>query len=197
MTTPLNPVDSVQVPQTVGLSPEVAFNLVGQAGLAPMFQAQQIPGQPLPGIATQWGQAPATFGGQQPAAGQPASQIIAQNPIAGAWVPRGSVVYMEWVETAPTQKKSSPVGWIVAGVIILLLIIAAAIWFLSNSGDSDTKPSESPTATETVTESASPRPTRTLTETATATATATATETSTATATETATATTSAEPSAP
>ena len=65
-TMPQQPVESVQVPQTVGLSPEVAFNLVGQAGLAPMFQAQQVSGRPLPGIATQWGQAPASFAGPAP-----------------------------------------------------------------------------------------------------------------------------------
>jgi len=52
-TWPQNPVDSVQVPQTVGLSPEVAFNVVGQSGLAPMFQVQAVADQPLPGVATQ------------------------------------------------------------------------------------------------------------------------------------------------
>ena len=184
-TMPQNPVDSVQVPQTVGLSPEVAFNLVGQSGLAPMFQAQQVAGQPLPGVATQWGQTPASFAGQAPVPGQPATQVIAQSPMAGAWVPRGSVVYMEWAPVAPPAKQSSPVGWIIAGILALLLIAAAAVWFLNNSGGSEPEPSKSPkpTTTETVTQTPSPRPTRTVTATATATQTATATATETATAT--------------
>jgi hypothetical protein len=186
-TMPQNPVDSVQVPQTVGLSPEVAFNLVGQSGLAPMFQAQQVAGQPLPGVATQWGQTPASFAGQAPLPGQPATQGIAQSPMAGAWVPRGSVVYMEWAAVAAPAKKGSPVGWIIAGILALLLIGAAAFWFLTNGGDSEPEPSKSPkpTATETVTQTPSPRPTRTVTATATATQTATATATETATATAT------------
>ncbi len=184
-TMPQNPVDSVQVPQTVGLSPEVAFNLVGQSGLAPMFQAQQVAGQPLPGVATQWGQTPASFAGQAPVPGQPATQVIAQSPMAGAWVPRGSVVYMEWAAVAPPAKKSSPVGWIIAGILALLLIVAAAVWFLNNSGGSEPEPSKSPkpTTTETVTQTPGPRPTQTVTATATATQTATATATETATAT--------------
>ena len=44
-----NPVDSVQVPQTVESEAEVAFNVVGQSGLAPMFQVQAVADQPLPG----------------------------------------------------------------------------------------------------------------------------------------------------
>ncbi len=188
-----NPVDAVQVPQTVGLSPEVAFNLVGQAGLAPMFQVQQVQGQALPGVATQWGQAPPSFAGQAPTPGQPAAQIIAQNPVAGAWVPRGSVVYMEWVQVAPATKKSSPVGWIVAAVVALA-VLGGLAFFLLNGGSSDPEPSKSPTATETVTESASPRPTRTVTATATATSTATATATATETSTETSTVTASPTP---
>lgn len=199
MTTPLNPVDSVQVPQTVGMSPEVAFNVVGQAGLAPMFQAQQVADQPLPGVATQWGQTPATFAGQQPAPGQQPARIVAQNPLPGAWVPRGSVLYMEWVEGTPQAKKSSPVGWIIVGVLALLVIGAAIAWFLSGGDGGDTEPSESPspTSTQTVTESATQTETATATATATRTATATATETATATATATETATPTDSPEAP
>ena len=187
-TMPQQPIESVQVPQTVGLSPEVAFNLVGQAGLAPMFQAQQVAGRPLPGIATQWGQAPASFAGQAPLPGQPATQVIAQSPVAGSWVPRGSVVYMEWAEVATAPPKKSPVGWIIAAVVLGLLALAGLFWWLTSGGEPEPDTSKSPTPTETVTESASPRPTRTVTETATATATATQTATATATATETETA---------
>ncbi|HRY09238.1 MAG: hypothetical protein H6526_03295 [Actinobacteria bacterium] len=187
-TMPQQPIESVQVPQTVGLSPEVAFNLVGQAGLAPMFQAQQVAGRPLPGIATQWGQAPASFAGQAPLPGQPATQVIAQSPVAGSWVPRGSVVYMEWAEVAAAPPKKSPVGWIIAAVVLGLLALAGLFWWLTSGGEPEPDTSKSPTPTETVTESASPRPTRTVTETATATATATQTATATATATETETA---------
>jgi len=186
-TMPQQPIDSVQVPQAVGLSPEVAFNIVGQAGLAPMFQARQVPGQPLPGVATQWGQTPASFAGQAPVPGAPATQVIAQNPMAGAWVPRGSVVYMEWAEVEVAPEKGSPVGWIIAGVLAVLLVLGGLIWFLVNGGDSGPEPSGSPTATETVTQSPSPRPTQTVTETATATATETSTQTATSTATATAT----------
>lgn len=195
-TLPQNPIDSVQVPQAVGLSPEVAFNLVGQNGLAPMFQARQLPGQPLPGVPTQWGQTPASFAGQPPVAGQPAAQVLAQSPMAGTWVPRGSVVYLEWSEVTPAEKPGSPVGWIIAGVLALLLIAAGVVWFLNSSGDADPDASKSPkpTATQTVTESPAPRPTRTVTETATATQTATATSTATETATEMETATSAAIP---
>ncbi|MFN8185247.1 MAG: hypothetical protein U0R23_12575 [Candidatus Nanopelagicales bacterium] len=198
-TMPQQPIDSVQVPQTVGLSPEVAFNLVGQAGLAPMFQARQIPGQPLPGVATQWGQTPASFAGQAPVPGAPATQVVAQSPMAGSWVPRGSVLYMEWAEVETEPEKGSPVGWIIAGVLAALLVLGGLIWFLANGGESGPEPSGSPTTTETVTESPSPRPTKTVTETATATATATATQTATATATATATQTETAtgNPAAP
>lgn len=180
------PVDSVQVPQTIGLSPEVAFNIVGQSGLAPMFQAQPVQGQPMPGVPTQWGQAPASFTGGTPT-GEPTSQIIAQNPIAGTWVPRGSVLYMEWAELAPAKKKGSPLPWIIVILLALLLIGGLAYALLSGSGSSKPKPSESPTATKTVTESASPAPTQTITSTATATQTqkTTATTTSTVTATPT------------
>lgn len=190
-TWPQQPLDSVQVPQTVGLSPEVSFNLVGQAGLAPMFQAQALPGGTLPGVPTQWGQAPASFAGQPPVAGQPAAQIVAQSLLAGSWVPRGSVMYMEWTETAPAAKKSSSAGWIVALVLALLVLGAAAAWFFTSGGDSDPEPSKSPSATQTVTETPSPRPTRTVTETATATSTQTQTSTATATSTETSTVTAS------
>jgi hypothetical protein len=187
-TWPQNPVDSVQVPQTVGLSPEVAFNVVGQSGLAPMFQVQAVADQPLPGVATQWGQTPASFAGQQPVPGQPAARIVAQNPLPGAWVPRGSVLYMEWVEGTPPPKKSSPVGWIIAGILGLLVILAALVFFLtSGEGGNDTDPSESPSPTSTETVTRSETRTATATATATETATATATETATATATETAT----------
>lgn len=186
MTTwPQQPVDNVQVPQTVGLSPEVAFNLVGQSGLAPMFQAQPVPGEPLPGVPTQWGQAPASFAGMAPSAQQPPAQIIAQSPIAGTWVPRGSVVYMEWAEAGPPPKKSSPVGWIILA-LLGLLILGGLIFALTSGGDSTPEPSKSPNPTKTVTQTPSPQPTETITETATATATQTSTSTETATATVTA-----------
>lgn len=186
-TMPQQPIDSVQVPQTVGLSPEVAFNIVGQSGLAPMFQAQQVQGRPLPGVPTQWGQAPATFVGQAPAPGQPAAQITAQSPMGGAWIPRGSVVYMEWAEVLPPQKKGSPVGWIVAGVVAALVVLGGLGWLLTRDGGAEPGPSPSPTstATETVTSTPSPAPTQTVTQTPTVTATATATRTATATATAT------------
>lgn len=183
MTTwPQQPIDSVQVPQAVGLSPEVAFNLVGQAGLAPMFQAQAVPGQPLPGVPSQWGQVPASFTGQ--AQGQAASHVTAQSPLPGTWVPRGSVVYLEWAEVAPVvEEKSSATGWIVAGVLGALVLLAGLVWFLTSGGDANPEPSKTPTATATVTESPSPRPTKTVTSTATATETATATATATETST--------------
>lgn len=189
---PQQPIDSVQVPQAVGLSPEVAFNLVGQAGLAPMFQAQAVPGGAVPGVPSQWGQVPPSFTGQAPAPGQPAAHVVAQNPLPGTWVPRGSVVYLEWAEVvpmvAPEQKRGSSAGWIVAGILAALLVLAGAVWFLASGGDADPDPSRSPSATATVTETPSPRPTRTVTETATATQTATSTSTATATETSTVTA---------
>ncbi|MCB0469026.1 MAG: hypothetical protein KDC64_12565, partial [Aequorivita sp.] len=135
-----------------------------------------------------WGQAPASFAGQAPLPGQPATQVIAQSPVAGSWVPRGSVVYMEWAEVAAAPPKKSPVGWIIAAVVLGLLALAGLFWWLTSGGEPEPDTSKSPTPTETVTESASPRPTRTVTETATATATATQTATATATATETETA---------
>ena len=103
---PQQPIESVQVPQTVGLSPEVAFNIVGQAGLAPMFQAQQVAGRPLPGIATQWGQAPASFAGQAPLPGQAPTQVIAQSPVAGSWsgprqAPRSRRRSRRWAGSSP------------------------------------------------------------------------------------------------
>ena len=104
-TWPQNPVDSVQVPQTVGLSPEVAFNVVGQSGLAPMFQVQAVADQPLPGVATQWGQTPASFAGQQPVP-QPPLASWPRTRCRGPGFPRGSVLYMEWVEGAPPPKKA-------------------------------------------------------------------------------------------
>lgn len=180
------PVDNVQVPQTVGLSPEVAFNLVGQSGLAPMFQAQPAPGQPLPGVPTQWGQAPASFAGMAPGTQHPPAQIIAQSPIAGTWVPRGSVVYMEWAEAGPPPKKGSPVGWIVVSLLGLLVLAGLLYALVGGSGDSKPEPSKTPNPTKTVTQTPSPQPTQTITETATATATATSTSTETATATVTA-----------
>lgn len=183
------PVDSVQVPQTVGLSPEVAFNLVSQNGLAPMYQAQPIPGQAMPGIPTQWGQAPASFAGGAQTADYPATQIIAQNPVAGTWVPRGSVLYMEWAEVAPPAKKTSPLVWILVVLLAVLVLAALAYALLANGKDSKPKPSESPTATKTVTESASPQPTTTVTQTATATQTQNTTRTATSTATATSTTT--------
>lgn len=190
-TMPQQPIDSVQVPQTVGLSPEMAFSLVGQSGLAPMFQAQQVAGQPLPGVPTQWGQAPASFAGQVPAPGTPATHVTAQSPMAGSWVPRGSVVYMEWAQVAPPPKKSSPVGWIVVGGLVAVLLLVGLFWLLTSGDGGEPKPSESPspTATATVTQSPTPRPTATVTATQTATATATRTATATATATQTPTAT--------
>lgn len=197
-TMPQNPIDSVQVPQTVGLSPEVAFGVVGQAGLAPMFQVRQVPGQPLPGVATQWGQAPTSFTGQPSPQGPSTSQIVAQSPVAGTWVPRGSVVYMEWTEVAAPEKKGAQVGWIIASVLMALFVVFVVLWLVNR--DSSAEPAEtsgSPTATETrtatatVTEQAQPRPTRTVT------ATATETETTTATATATETETQTASPTAP
>jgi hypothetical protein len=189
-TMPQQPIDSVQVPQAVGLSPEVAFNLVGQAGLAPMFQAQAVPGGAVPGVPSQWGQVPASFTGQAPAPGQPAAHVVAQNPLPGTWVPRGSVVYLEWAEVAPVaEEKSSSAGWIVAGILAALVVLAGVIWLLTGDGDADPEPSRTPTATATVTETPSPRPTRTVTETATATQTSTSTATATATETSTVTAT--------
>lgn len=193
MTTwPQQPIDSVQVPQAVGLSPEVAFNIVGQAGLAPSFQAQAAPGEPMPGVPSQWGQVPATFTGQPPVPGQPATHVTAQSPMPGTWVPRGSVVYLEWAEIAPVVEKRSAAGWIVAAVLAALVVLAGLLWFLTSGGEPEPDPSKTPTATETVTKSPSPRPTQTVTETATATETSTATAT--ATATETSTVTSSPSP---
>jgi hypothetical protein len=185
MTTwPQQPIDSVQVPQVIGLSPEVAFNLIGQAGLAPLFQSAM-------GVPSQWGQVPVSFTGQP----GPPAHIVAQNPLPGTWVPRGSVVYMDWVETAGevAQGKKSPVGWVVAAILAALLLFGGLAWFLSQGGDANPDPSRTPTATETVTKTPPPRPTRTVT--ATATETATETATATATATETATETATATPS--
>jgi hypothetical protein len=197
-TMPQQPIDSVQVPQAVGLSPEVAFNLVGQAGLAPTFQAQAAPGAPVPGVPSQWGQVPASFTGQAPVPGQPAAHVVAQNPLPGTWVPRGSIVYLEWAEVvpvvAPEEKEASSAGWIVAGILAALLVLAGLVWFLASGGDPDPEPSRSPSATATVTETPSPRPTRTVTETATSTQTATSTSTATATATATETSTVTAPP---
>ena len=190
MTTwPQQPIDSVQVPQAVGLSPEVAFNIVGQAGLAPNFQAQAAPGQPVPGVPSQWGQVPATFTGQPPAPGQPATHVTGQSPMPGTWVPRGSVVYLEWAEIEPVVEKRSSAGWIVAAVLAALVVLAGLVWLLTGDGDAQPEPSKTPTATETVTESPSPRPTKTVTETATATQTSTSTATATATETSTVTST--------
>jgi hypothetical protein len=191
MTTwPQQPIDSVQVPQAIGLSPEVAFNIVGQAGLAPMFQAQAAPGQPVPGVPSQWGQVPASFAGQPPVPGQPAAHVVGQSPLPGTWVPRGSVVYLEWQEVgAAPVEKSSNAGWIVAGILAALVVLAGLVWFLTAGGNAEPDPSRSPTATETVTQTPSPRPTRTVTETATSTETSTATATATATQTSTVTAT--------
>lgn len=188
-TLPQQPIDSVQVPQAVGLSPEMAFNLVGQSGLAPMFQAQQVPGQPPAGVATQWGQAPASFAGQPPVPGAPATQVTAQSPMAGSWVPRGSVVYLEWGQVAAPHKKGSPVGWIILGVLLAVLLLAGLLWLLTRGDDGQPKPPESPspTATATVTRSPSPQPTETVTATETATATDTKTATATATRTPTST----------
>lgn len=195
-TMPQNPVDSVQVPQTVGLSPEVAFSIVGQAGLAPMFQVRQVQGQPPPGVATQWGQAPASFAGQPSGQGASTAQIVAQSPVAGTWVPRGSVVYMEWAEAGAPEKGGAPVGWIIASALMALFVAFIVVWLVNrDSGPEPADTSGSPTATETqtatatVTEEAQPRPTRTVT--------ATATETETATATATETQTETASPTAP
>ena len=200
-TTPQNPVDSVQVPQTVGLSPEVAFSIVGQAGLNPVFQVRQVPGQPLPGVATQWGQAPESFTGQPAAEGERPAQIVGQSPLAGTWVPRGSVLYMEWAQSGTEPKKGSPVPWIIAAVLSALFIVFLVVLAVTRNGDAEPESSTSPaqtqtqtatataTATETVTQRTTPEPPRTVT------ATATQTETATATATETQTAT--ASPQAP
>lgn len=181
MTTwPQQPIDSVQVPQVIGLSPEVAFNLIGQAGLAPMFQSAM-------GVPSQWGQVPVSFTGQP----GPPAQVIASNPMPGTWVPRGSVVYMDWTEVAVAapEEKKSPVGWIVAVILAALLVFAGLVWFLNQGGDANPEPSRTPTATETVTKKPQPAPTETVTATATATQTATATATATETSTETVTAT--------
>lgn len=182
------PIDSVQVPQVIGLSPEVAFNLIGQAGLAPLFQAQPVQGQ-LPGVQSQWGQVPASFTGQAVAGGQPPAHVVGQNPLPGAWVPRGSVVYIEWAETpVVVEKQKSATGWVVAGILGVLVLAGVLLWSLNSGGGSEPEPSRTPTATETVTKTPPPRPTQTVTATATATETATATATATETATETATA---------
>ncbi len=178
--------DSAQVPQVIGLSPEAAFNVVGQAGLAPMFSVQPVAGQ-MPGVPSQWGQVPASFTGQPPVPGQAGAHVVGQNPMPGTWVPRGSVVYIEWAEVEPVDEGGSNTGWIVAAVLAGLLVVAGLVWFLTAGGDANPEPSKTPkvtttaTATATVTSEPSPRPTRTVTETATATATQTATETATAT----------------
>lgn len=107
----------------------------------------------------------------------------------GTWVPRGSVVYLEWAEIEPVVEKRSSAGWIVAAVLAALVVLAGLVWFLTSGGDAQPEPSKTPTATETVTESPSPRPTKTVTETATATQTSTSTATATATETSTVTST--------
>lgn len=190
------PQDAVAVPQTVGLTPEVAFNVVRQAGLAPMYSPRYNQSDPVPGIATQWGQAPASFTGQPAATPQVPTQVVAQNPIAGTVVPLGSVVYMEWLELqAPPPPEKSSWGWVIAALIGFAAVVALLFFLLSDRGDPDPDPSpsrsETPTETETVTQTPGPTPTETVTETATS----TATETATATATETATETATAEPS--
>lgn len=193
------PTDNVQVPQVVGLSPEAAFNVVGQASLAPQFSAQPVAGE-VPGVPSQWGQVPSSFAGQPPLPGQAATHVVAQNPMAGAWVPHGSVVYMEWAEMQPVaseQEGGSNTGWIVAAILGAVLVVAGLAWLLTSGGDANPEPSETATktatATATVTERPGPRPTQTVTatatQTATKTATATATVTATATTTKTATAT--------
>ncbi len=179
------PIDSVQVPPVMGLSPELAFNAVAQAGLAPMFRTQPIEGV-LPGVPSQWGQVPAAMTGQ-PVAGPPAL-VNTQTPMPGAWVPRGSVVYMEWAEAGVVhEEKRSSVGWIVAALLATLIVVGGLVWFFAADDEPIPQPSRTPTATETVTKTPQPRPTQTVTATQTATATATATETATATATTTAT----------
>lgn len=192
------PADQVQVPQTVGLSPEIAFNLVGQSGLAPMFQAQPFPGMPTPGVATQWGQAPASFGGLAPTP-ETSAQIVGQNPVAGSWVPRGSVVYLEWAQTLPLEEgeRSSPLPWIIAGVLAALLLLGLLFLFLANDDDKKDKPDKSPSPTPTLTQTTQPtqqptsQPTQTVTQTATATKTTETTKTAESTVTATTTVTAS------
>lgn len=196
-TMPQQPIDSVQVPQAVGLSPEVAFSVVGQAGLAPMFQARTVAGAPAPGVTSQWGQVPGTLSGQPVAQGQPAARVVAQNPVPGTWVPRGSVVYLEWSQVAPAREETAGAGWIVAAILAALLVLGGLVWFLASGGDAEPEPSKSPRSIQTVTETPTPGPTQTATVTATATATATATKTKEATETATATQTTTETAPAP
>lgn len=170
-TTPQNPVDSIQVPRTVGLSPEVAFSIAGQAGLSPVFHVRQVPGQPLPGVATQWGQVPASFTGQPAAEGEQSAQIVGQSPLAGTWVPRGSVLYMQWARSGAGSTKESPVPWIIAAVLSALFIVFLVVRAVTSSGDAEPGSPTSPTVTQTLTATA----TSTQTETATATETQTAT----------------------
>lgn len=132
---PQGPTESVQVPQVVGLSPDVAYGAITQAGFVPMFQVQAAPGQPPPGVASQWGQVPVTFTGQPAAAAHPAAQVVAQSPAAGAWAQRGSVVYAQWVEVIPVpERRTSYAGWIVAGILTVLLIVGALAWLVTGGG---------------------------------------------------------------
>ena len=149
------------------------------------WQQEPIDGV-LPGVPSQWGQVPASMTGQPVAT--PPALVNSQNPMPGAWVPRGSVVYMEWAEAGVVhEEKRSSVGWIVAALLATLIVVGGLVWFFAADDEPIPQPSRTPTATETVTKTPQPRPTQTVTATQTATATATATETATATATTTAT----------
>jgi hypothetical protein len=129
---PQGPTESVQVPQVVGLTPDVAYAAITQAGLVPMFQVRAAAGQPLPGVATQWGQVPVTFTGQPVSAENPSAQVVTQSPAAGAWAQRGSVVYAQWVEVIPVpERHTSYAGWIVAGVLTVLLVVGALAWLIT------------------------------------------------------------------
>lgn len=141
---PQGPTESVQVPQVVGLSPDIAYAAITQAGFVPMFQVQAAPGQPLPGVATQWGQVPVTFTGQPAATAHPAAQVVAQSPAAGAWALPGSTVYAQWVEVIPVpERHTSYAGWIVAGVLTVLLVVGAVAWLVT--GGAMPEPSAVPT----------------------------------------------------
>jgi hypothetical protein len=144
-------VDSLQVPQVIGLSPEAAYSAIVQAGFVPLFAVQAQPGQPLSGVATQWGQVPLTFAGQSSSVAVPMGQVVAQSPAAGAWAPRHSVVHAQWVEVAPAvppvlHRRESYAGWIVAAVLTVLLIVGAVAWLVTGGGMPEPVATATPTS---------------------------------------------------